>query len=130
MSCVWLFATAWTEAHKAPPTMEFSRQEFWSELPFPSAGDLPYPGTEPGSWVLQADSLPAETPGKIKEAKTIPQRKISIQDFQIRQLMLVGKNYLSYWQRITDFQDHEGRWIPSFYVDTFYEMINPPPGYH
>ena len=110
--------------------MEFSRQEFWSELPFPSPGDLPYPGTEPGSRVLQTDSLPAETPGKIKEAKTIQQRKISIQDFQIRQLMLVRKNYVSYQQRITDFQDHEGHWIPSFYLDTFYQVINQPPGYH
>ena len=111
--------------------MEFSRQEFWSGLPFPSPEDLPYPGTEPGSPVLQADSLPAETPGKIKEAKTIPQRKISIQNFQIQKLMLVRKNRLSYQQRITDFQDHKGHWIPSFYLNTFYQMMNQPPsGYH
>ena len=44
--------------------MEFSRQEYWSALPFPSPGDLPEPGTEPGSPASQADSLPSEPPGK------------------------------------------------------------------
>ena len=45
--------------------MEFSRQEHWSGLPFPSPGDLPDPGIEPGSPTLQADALPSEPPGKI-----------------------------------------------------------------
>ena len=44
--------------------MEFSRQEYWSGLPFPSPGDLPDPGNEPGSPALQADALPSEPPGK------------------------------------------------------------------
>ena len=44
--------------------MEFSRQEYWSELPFPSPGDLPNPGIEPGSPTLKAHSLPSEPPGK------------------------------------------------------------------
>ena len=44
--------------------MEFSRPEYWSGLPFPAPGDLPNPGIEPGSPALQADSLPAEPPGK------------------------------------------------------------------
>ena len=44
--------------------MEFSRQEYCSGLPFPSLGDLPHPGNEPGSPVLQADSLPSESPGE------------------------------------------------------------------
>ena len=44
--------------------MEFSRQEYWSWLPFPSPGDLPNPGNEPGSPALQADSLPSEPPGQ------------------------------------------------------------------
>ena len=44
--------------------MGFSRQEYWSGLPFPSPGDLPDPGIKPGSPVLQADSLPSEPPGK------------------------------------------------------------------
>ena len=44
--------------------MEFSRTEYWSGLPFPSPGDLPNPGIKPRSPALQADSLPAEPPGK------------------------------------------------------------------
>ena len=50
--------------HHAPPSMEFSRQEYWSGLSFPSPGDLPDPGIEPGFTTLQADALPSEPPGK------------------------------------------------------------------
>ena len=49
---------------QAPLSMGCSRQEYWSELPFPSPGDLPDPGMEPGSPALQANSLPSEPPGK------------------------------------------------------------------
>ena len=61
---VQLFATPWTVAHQAPPSMEFSRQEYWSELPFPSPGALLDPAIEPRSPGLQADSLPSEPAGK------------------------------------------------------------------
>ena len=44
LSRVWLFVTPWTVAYQAPPSMGFSRQEYWSGLPFPSPGDLPNPG--------------------------------------------------------------------------------------
>ena len=64
LSHVWLFATPWTVSYKAPLSMEFSRQEYWSGLPFPSPGDLPDPGIEPRSPALQADALPSEPPGK------------------------------------------------------------------
>ena len=47
-----------------PPSMGFPRQEYWSGLPFPSPGDLPGPGIEPGFPTLQADSLLSEPPGK------------------------------------------------------------------
>ena len=63
-SCVWLFATIWTVAYKAPPSMGFSRQEYWKRLPCPPPGDPPNPGTEPRSPALQADFLPSEPPGK------------------------------------------------------------------
>ena len=46
---VWLFATLWTVAHQAPPSLGFSRQEYWSGLPFPPPGNLPDPGLEPTS---------------------------------------------------------------------------------
>ena len=55
--CVRLFVTPWTVAYQAPPSMGFSRQEYWSGLPFPSPGDLPNPGIEPRSPALQADTL-------------------------------------------------------------------------
>ena len=51
-------------SRQAPPSTEFSRQEYWSGLPFPSPGHLPDPGIEPESPILQADSLPFEPPGK------------------------------------------------------------------
>ena len=60
LSRVRLFATPWTVAYQAPPSMGFSRQEFWSGLPLPSPGDPPDPGIEPGSPALQTDALPSE----------------------------------------------------------------------
>ena len=54
LSCVRLFAIPWTVAYQGPPSMQFSRQEYWSGLPFPSPGDLP----DPGDWtqVFQIES--------------------------------------------------------------------------
>ena len=60
LSRVRLFATPWTVAHQARPSMEFSRQEYWSGLLFPFPGDFPDPGIKPGSPAFQADSLPSE----------------------------------------------------------------------
>ena len=64
VSHVQLFATPWTSACQAPLSMGFSKQEYWSWLPCPPPGDLLDPRIEPGSPALQADSLPAELPGK------------------------------------------------------------------
>ena len=66
-----VFATPGTVGYQVPPSMGFSRQEYWSGLPFPSPGDLPDPGIEPGSPALQADPLPSEPPGKSCECWTI-----------------------------------------------------------
>ena len=65
LSRVRLLATPRTVAHQALPSMGFSRQEYWSGLPFPSLGDLPEPGIEPRSPSLQADALTSEPPGKL-----------------------------------------------------------------
>ena len=66
LSRVQLFAIPWTnEAHQAPPSMGFSRQEYWSGLPFHSPGDLPDPGIEPKSPELQADVLTSEQQGSL-----------------------------------------------------------------
>ena len=52
LNCVQLFATPWTVAYRAPPSMGFSKQEYWSGLPFPSPGELPDPRIEPVSPTL------------------------------------------------------------------------------
>ena len=64
LSRVRLFATPWTVAHQARPSVEFSRQEYWSGLLFPSPGDFPNPGIKPRSPALQADALLSEPLGK------------------------------------------------------------------
>ena len=72
LSCVWFLATRRTVASQAPPSIGFSRQEYWSGLPFPSPGDLPNPGTEPMSfmspalagWRRQWHPTPVLLPGK------------------------------------------------------------------
>ena len=69
LSRVQLFTTPRTVGHQAPLSMGFSRQEYWSRLPFPSPGDLPSPEIEPGSPALQADSSPFELPGLLPRLK-------------------------------------------------------------
>ena len=69
-SCLTL-CTLWTVAHQAPLSMEFSRQEYWSRLPFLSPGDLPDQGIEPRSPALQADSLPSQSPVKPKNTRAL-----------------------------------------------------------
>ena len=69
-------ATPWTVAHQAPLSMEFSRQEYWRGLPFPSPGDLPDPETEPGSLTLQAEPLSSEPPWKPSSKRTRLKMKI------------------------------------------------------
>ena len=60
-SCVLLFATPWTVAYQVPLSVGFSRQKYWSRLPFPSPGDLRDPGIEPGSPAFHTDSLLSAT---------------------------------------------------------------------
>ena len=76
LSHVRLFATPGTVAYQASPSMGFSREEYWSGLPFPSPGDLPNTGIEPGSPALEADSLPSEPNDQSNERvdvhKTLP----------------------------------------------------------
>ena len=87
LSRVQLSVTPWTVAYQSPQSMEFSRQEYWSGLPFPSPGDLPNSGIKPRSPALQADALLSEPPGKsnkqtnIKKEKkntTLPQKVITL----------------------------------------------------
>ena len=62
LSCVQLFAILQTVAHQAPPSMGFSRQAYWSGVPFPPPGDLPDPGIEPASLALSGRFLPLVAP--------------------------------------------------------------------
>ena len=63
LSRVWLFVTPWTVAYQAPLSKGFSRQEYWSGLPFPSPGYLPNPGLEPVSLALAGGFFTTEPPG-------------------------------------------------------------------
>ena len=69
------FLTPWTVAYQAPLSIGFSRQDYWSGLPFPSPGDLPNPGIEPMSPALQTGTLPSEPPGKLREVVKNPPAK-------------------------------------------------------
>ena len=84
--------TPWAVACQAPLSMGFSRQEYWSGLPFPSPGDLPDPGIEPGSPALQADSLPTELWGK-PLTKGLKLCKFS--GFQIHPFGILSSNEIS-----------------------------------
>ena len=75
LSRVRLFVTPWTVAYQVPQSMGFSRQEYWSGLPFPSPGDLPDPVIDTASPTLKADALPSELPEKpMAIMRTIPNR--------------------------------------------------------
>ena len=78
--------TPWTVAYQAPPSMGFSRQEYWSGLLFPSPGDSPSPGIEPTSPALKADALSSETPGKF----SVPLKSLQTDKVPIR--MWVPRN--------------------------------------
>ena len=71
LSLVWLFGTSWTVTCRAPLSMGFPRQEYWSGLPFLSPGHLPDPGIEPGSTELQADSLPSKPQGYLDQFSSV-----------------------------------------------------------
>ena len=86
LSRVRLFVTPGTAAHQAPPSMGFSRQEYWSGLPFPSPGALPDPGIEPRSPALQADALTSEPPGKTEPSANM--RMYSL----VKSYSIIGSN--------------------------------------
>ena len=79
-------ATPWTVAHQAPPSMGFSRQEYWSGLPFPSPVDLPDPGIKPKSPTLQADILTSEPLGK-------PYTMLHLSLTEMRLLRLINREF-------------------------------------
>ena len=80
LSRVQLFVTPWTVTYQDPLSMGFSRQEYWSGLPFPSPGDLADPGIEPRSLALWADALPSEPPGHNQLLTLFPAPIPSLED--------------------------------------------------
>ena len=117
LSHVRLFATPWTVAHQAPPSMRFSRQEYWSGLPFPSPGDLPNLGTEPSSPALLVDSLPSEPPGKPSKP-AIQKRKEKKKSLNPRKRerpsLDIGSTFLRKGCPLTGFINWTG-WTRSFF---------------
>ena len=98
LSRVRLFATPWTVAYQAPPSMGFSRQEYWSGLPFPSPGDLPNPGIEPRSSALQAEvdvflelscffDDPTAVCSLISDSSAFPKSSLNIWNFSVHVLL-------------------------------------------
>ena len=77
-----------TVAHQGPLSLRYSRQEYWSGLPFPSPGDLPDAGVEPGSSALQADSLPTEPQGKPSHHVTSQQQQVAMKANGVLKLTL------------------------------------------
>ena len=78
LSHVRLLAIPWTVAYQVLPSVEFSRQEYWSGLPFPSPGDRPNPGNEPKSPALQADASLSEPPGKPYDSSYVLENKVCV----------------------------------------------------
>ena len=95
LSRVWLFVTPWTAACQAPLPMQFSRQGYWSRLPFPTLGDVPDPGIKLASPALAGDSLPLHhlgSPSKLQTNKNPRrQRTMRILEEQTRKMSYVPK---------------------------------------
>ena len=100
LSRVLLFVTPWTVAYQAPPSMGFSRQEYWSGLPCPSPGDLPDRGIEPRSPAFQADTLTSESPGKQNYTKEGCKLYLNIVITQVMTWIIL-KTYFSFMKFYT-----------------------------
>ena len=109
VSHVWLYATPWTVAHQALLSLEFSRQEYWTELPCASPGDLLCPGIQPGSPVLQMDSLlfkiyeglPSWYSGKESTCQCKRPKTWMSGKWQPTPIFLPGKSHREAWHVIT-----------------------------
>ena len=109
LSHVQLFATPWTVPYQAPPSMEFSRQEYWSGLPFPSPGDLPNPGIKLGSPALQTDALLSEPPGKPHKIHIDAIKMNEADSFTSRNLQMKKKGANTSLVMISKWRNREGR---------------------
>ena len=109
LSRIRLFATPWTVIHQIPLSMGFSRQEYWSGVPFPSPGDLPGPGIEPRSPALQEDALTSEPPGKWDPKTYFLFSKIHLNQIlsnQVHSMYLWPESYLFVKKKLTAKEKH------------------------
>ena len=95
-----LFAVPWTVAFQAPLSMEFSRREYRSRLPFPSPGDVPDLRIEPRSPALQADALPSELPEYIKQNARLDEAQAGIKIARRYISNLRYADETSLWQKV------------------------------
>ena len=128
--------TPWTVAYQAPLSMEFSRQGYWSGLPFPSAGGLPNPGVKPGSPALQADSLLSELQGRPKpkvNVKSLSHVRLFVTPWTVayQAPLPMGFSRQEYWGRLPfpspgDLSDPGMGPAPPALADRFF--TTEPPG--
>ena len=119
-SCIQIFVTRWTVACQAPLSMGFSRQEYWSGLPFPSPGDLPNPGIEPGFPALRADFKLSEPPGKpwyvlesLQNHHPLLPQLWCMEKMPSTNLVPGGKNVGDHW--VTSKIEEEKEWEKKFF---------------
>ena len=117
-SCVQLFVTLWTIAFKAPLSVGFSRQEYWSALPFPPPGDLPDPGIEPGS--LTSPSSAGRLPKRLV-CNTVNMIQTEGSGFNRKVLFVVARS--------TRFIGHS-MWKHSNWEKTYKQRVGQRPGFH
>ena len=114
LSCVRLFATPWTVAHQAPPSMGFSRQEYWSGFPFPSPGHLPNPGIEPRSPALQVDALTSEHQLKVFSVCSIIETLYNLDSHKMKQptkIVIVRKQLLTVFSHLVSLVNIREKWL-------------------
>ena len=101
LSCFQFFATPWTVARQTPLSMEFSRQEYWNGLSFPSLGDLPNTGIKPTSPALAGRFFTTESPGKPNCSLVL--RKDSFQNVNVTSFIFSPQSKLFYHQKLLTF---------------------------
>ena len=117
LSRVRLLVTPCTVAYQAPPSMGFSRQEYWNGLPLPSPGDLPNPGIKPGSPALQADALTSEPPGKPRLIIVTNYKRLSVLNIVALKLVLYLKASIIKMKLLSRAESKRQRHI--FYIYSF-----------
>ena len=119
LSRVRLFATRWTVAFQVSPSMGFSRQEYWSGLPFSSPGDLPDPGIEPGFPALEADALTSEPSGTHSKNKWLYAHGCEKGEALLPLVSCLQPQLFFWWQSAFS----KTNWVSPFCLETYYPTL-------